>query len=389
MSNIFLAEAQQMESELISWRRHIHQFPEVGLELPETVAFVQNELEKMKVSYHTYEDCSCVVAQIGTGGRCFLLRADMDALPLKEESGEPFASINGCMHACGHDMHTTILLGAAKILKKHEHELKGTVKLLFQSGEEIFAGAKKAVEAGVLENPTVDAAMALHVNTTPESTIACGIHPMSSVYAFRIKVRGKGAHGSMPHDGIDPINTLVHIYIALQEVLAREVSAMDQAVLTIGKIQSGSAANILPDGGEMEGTLRTFRPDLRKVLIERIDEIVHSVSRTYRTEAEIEVLSDVPAVVCDEQLLNEALESLKELGNMTPISTKVQTMGSEDFAVISEKVPSIFFALGALPQESTVIYGLHNPKIKFTEKSLSTGVAIFTKIAMDWLENHQ
>lgn len=389
MSNIFLAEAQQMESELISWRRHIHQFPEVGLELPETVAFVQNELEKMKVSYHTYEDCSCVVAQIGTGGRCFLLRADMDALPLKEESGEPFASINGCMHACGHDMHTTILLGAAKILKKHEHELKGTVKLLFQSGEEIFAGAKKAVEAGVLENPTVDAAMALHVNTTPESTIACGIHPMSSVYAFRIKVRGKGAHGSMPHDGIDPINTLVHIYIALQEVLAREVSAMDQAVLTIGKIQSGSAANILPDGGEMEGTLRTFRPDLRKVLIERIDEIVHSVSRTYRTEAEIEVLSDVPAVVCDEQLLNEALESLKELGNMTPISTKVQTMGSEDFAVISEKVPSIFFALGALPQESTVIYGLHNPKIKFSEKSLSTGVAIFTKIAMDWLENHQ
>lgn len=389
MSNIFLAEAQQMESELISWRRHIHQFPEVGLELPETVAFVQNELEKMKVSYHTYEDCSCVVAQIGTGGRCFLLRADMDALPLKEESGEPFASINGCMHACGHDMHTTILLGAAKILKKHEHELKGTVKLLFQSGEEIFAGAKKAVEAGVLENPTVDAAMALHVNTTPESTIACGIHPMSSVYAFRIKVRGKGAHGSMPHDGIDPINTLVHIYIALQEVLAREVSAMDQAVLTIGKIQSGSAANILPDGGEMEGTLRTFRPDLRKVLIERIDEIVHSVSRTYRTEAEIEVLSDVPAVVCDEQLLNEALESLKELGNMTPISTKVQTMGSEDFAVISEKVPSIFFALGALPQESMVIYGLHNPKIKFSEKSLSTGVAIFTKIAMDWLENHQ
>lgn len=389
MSNIFLAEAQQMESELISWRRHIHQFPEVGLELPETVAFVQNELEKMKVSYHTYEDCSCVVAQIGTGGRCFLLRADMDALPLKEESGEPFASINGCMHACGHDMHTTILLGAAKILKKHEHELKGTVKLLFQSGEEIFAGAKKAVEAGVLENPTVDAAMALHVNTTPESTIACGIHPMSSVYAFRIKVRGKGAHGSMPHDGIDPINTLVHIYIALQEVLAREVSAMDQAVLTIGKIQSGSAANILPDGGEMEGTLRTFRPDLRKVLIERIDEIVHSVSRTYRTEAEIEVLSDVPAVVCDEQLLNEALESLKELGNMTPVSTKVQTMGSEDFAVISEKVPSIFFALGALPQESTVIYGLHNPKIKFSEKSLSTGVAIFTKIAMDWLENHQ
>lgn len=389
MSNIFLAEAQQMESELISWRRHIHQFPEVGLELPETVAFVQNELEKMKVSYHTYEDCSCVVAQIGTGGRCFLLRADMDALPLKEESGESFASINGCMHACGHDMHTTILLGAAKILKKHEHELKGTVKLLFQSGEEIFAGAKKAVEAGVLENPTVDAAMALHVNTTPESTIACGIHPMSSVYAFRIKVRGKGAHGSMPHDGIDPINTLVHIYIALQEVLAREVSAMDQAVLTIGKIQSGSAANILPDGGEMEGTLRTFRPDLRKVLIERIDEIVHSVSRTYRTEAEIEVLSNVPAVVCDEQLLNEALESLKELGNMTPISTTVQTMGSEDFAVISEKVPSIFFALGALPQESTVIYGLHNPKIKFSEKSLSTGVAIFTKIAMDWLENHQ
>lgn len=173
-----------MESELISWRRHIHQFPEMGLELPETVAYVQNALEKMKVSYHTYEDCSCVVAQIGTGGRCFLLRADMDALPLKEESGESFTSINGCMHACGHDMHTTILLGAAKILKKHEHELKGTVKLLFQSGEEIFAGAKKAVDAGVLENPTVDAAMALHVNTTPESTI----------YLFGIRCITSGAN---------------------------------------------------------------------------------------------------------------------------------------------------------------------------------------------------
>ena len=390
MNKNFLGESRKIADEIIRWRRELHQSPEVGIKLPNTVKYIEKELTKMGVSFEVYEKISCIVAKIGQGDNCFLLRSDIDALPIKEESGESFAAKNGCMHACGHDMHAAILLGAAKILKNHESSLKGTVKLFFQSGEEIFAGAKNAIEAGVLKNPDVKAAMALHVNVDSKvNTVCCGLFPMSSVYGFKINITGNGVHGAMPQDGIDPINTAVHIYIALQEMIAREVSAFDQVVLTVGKIQAGTAANIIPECAELQGTLRTFNPELRKQLIHRISEVVQNVSAAYRTKAEIEVLFDLPPVVCNPQLFGEMLKSIEELDGLVVESTDIRVMGSEDFAVIAERVPSIYIALGVQMEKTEDRYHLHNPKVRFNEDALALGTAIYAQVAQDWLENHK
>lgn len=179
MKDQILQEAKNMREELTGWRHSLHQIPELGLHLPNTTAFVKEKLTEMDIPFIEYEDCSCITATLGEGGKCFLLRSDMDGLPMREESGEAFAAENGCMHSCGHDLHTAILLGAAKLLKKHESELNGTVKLLFQSGEETFEGAKAAMEAGVMEHPHVDAAFAMHVASIIPANmiITCSTRP--------------------------------------------------------------------------------------------------------------------------------------------------------------------------------------------------------------------
>ncbi len=242
MMTELLKRANEIKDELVSWRRTIHQNPELGLELPQTSAFVQKQLDEMGISYTTIVNGSGVLAQLGPKeGKCFMLRSDMDALPIQEETGLPFASCNaGKMHACGHDLHTAILLGAAKLLKEHESELRGPVKLLFQPGEEIFAGGKACVEEGVLENPKVEAAFAMHVSPqVPTGIIATGIEAMSSVFGFKIEIEGKGGHGSTPNICIDPINVGVHIHLALQELISRECTPLSHTALTIGQFQAG------------------------------------------------------------------------------------------------------------------------------------------------------
>lgn len=389
MGNQLLEEANKLQQQLSEWRRELHQMPEIGLKLPKTVEFVSKELEKMGIEYKVYEECSCIVALIGHGGKCFMLRSDMDALPIREESGEPFASQNGCMHACGHDMHTTTLLGAAKLLKAYESELNGTVKLLFQSAEETFQGAKEAVNAGVLESPKVDAAFAMHVAPNSENKkIIYGEYPMTSVYGFRIVLTGKGTHGSTPEQGIDPINTGVHVYLALQELIAREISAMEEAVLTIGHFESGSAFNVIPQRAVLEGSLRTFKADVREYIIRRIHEITKSVAETYRSDFEIEVLNDVPAVRCDISLNEEIIQSVKELDPNLKTYPTFHVMGSEDFSYFSEKVPASYFFIGAGVDEKKEWVGHHNPHAKFNETCLPTCSAIYAKAAMDWLEKH-
>ncbi|WP_246597720.1 M20 metallopeptidase family protein [Faecalicatena faecalis] len=390
MAQQLLEEAQSMREELISWRRTLHQIPETGLSLPETVAFIKEKLEEMAIPYQIYEECSCITAVIGHGGKCFLLRSDMDALPIEEESGESFASTNGKMHACGHDMHAAILLGAAKILKSHEEELKGTVKLFFQSGEETFSGAQAAIHAGILENPKVDAAFAMHVAAAlPNNVLIYGDYPMAAVYGFRITLTGKGAHGSMPQMGVDPINTGVHIYLALQELLSREVSATDEAALTVGRFDAGSAANIIPERAILEGTLRTFKPEITQYLIKRIKEVTDSIASAYRTTAEIEVLSNVPSVGCNQELTKGILQSIQEMDSNVKALPLYHVMGSEDFAFITEKIPATYFGIGAGVTDQSKWVGQHNPKILFNEDCLPYGAAIYAKAAMDWLSSHE
>ena len=378
MKNQIMLEAEQIKEEMTAWRRKLHQIPEIGLKLPKTVQFVKEKLDEMGIEYTVYEESSNIVACIGHGDTCYMIRGDMDALPMEEKSGETFSSTNGCMHACGHDMHTAMMLGAAKLIKAHESELKGVAKLLFQSAEEIFAGAKAAITSGVMENPHVDAAMALHVfSQKPLGTLGGHKLPAAGVYGFRIKLTGQGVHGSSPEHGVDPINTAIHIHLGLQELISREVSGFDEVALTIGKFHAGSAANIIPETAELEGTLRVFDPVLRQKMIQRIHTITQNIAEAYRTKAEIEVLSNVPPLVCDEAENSWSREVIYEVNNSLIID-EFHAMGSEDFAFYSELVPATFYMIGAGVENPEERFPQHNPKIRFNEDVLPIGAAVYT-----------
>lgn len=389
MSTTLLQEAQAFQTELIEWRRTLHMNPELDMDLPVTVAFVKDKLTEMGITCEVCEKAGYVTALIGSGKKCFLLRSDMDALPVQEEAEVDYASKNGCMHACGHDLHTTILLGAAKLLKMHEQELKGTVKLFFQPGEETFHGAKAAVAEGILENPKVDVAFAMHVaSVAPVGLIGYGGEAMSSVYGFKVTLTGKGGHGSTPEQCVDPINAGVQIYLGLQSLIARECPAAEEAVLTIGNFEPGNAANVIPERAILQGTLRTFKKAITKHMVQRINEVIETVSATYRVQAEVEVLYDVPSVNCSPELIKEFSDSIHALNPDFQILPVYHVMGSEDFAFISDKVPSAYFCIGAgVPDESKRL-GQHNPKVVFDENCLPIGAASYAKIAMDWLEKH-
>lgn len=393
-------EARALAPTLAAWRHELHQVPELSLDLPQTSRFVQERLTEMGVPFTTSVGGSCVVALIGraakateaVAGPCILLRADMDALPVREESGEPFASTNGRMHACGHDMHATSLLGAAKLLKQHEDELVrlgGTVKLVFQPGEETFLGAKAAIEEGLLEGPKVDAAFAMHViGTMPLGTIGYGTHPLSGVYGFRVTIAGKGGHGSSPEVCVDPITAGVHVHLALQELIAREVSAMKEVALTIGRFSGGTAANVIPDTCVLEGTMRVFDPELMRELVGRIGELVQGVAQTYRVRAAVEVLNEVPPLVLDESMVDscrsyiaQALPDERQVGG-------AHAMASEDFALVAERVPSAYFMVGAAVPDASVHYAQHNPKIRFSDEALPTEACAYAAVALGWLEEN-
>ena len=390
MSINVIQEAKKNHETVVSWRRTLHQIPELGTDLPQTVAFIEGKLAEMNIPYEVYEDCSCIAATIGQGGKCILLRGDMDALPVGEESGLDFASTNGLSHACGHDFHAASLLGAAKILKDHEAELPGTVKLIFQSGEEVFKGAAAAVRCGVMENPKVDAAFATHVFAAlPLNTVCYGKYPMASVYGFKIRVQGKGTHGSSPETGVDPLTVGANILLSLQEIIAREIPAAQEVALTIGHFEGGSAANVIPDSAILEGTLRAFKPEMREYVISRITEIAESIAKTYRASVTVEELSSCPAVAIDDGMMELALNAVKELDNGMACVNGLHAMGSEDFAVYSEMVPSMIVALGAGVPDKSRWVGQHNPKIIFNEDILENEVALYVKVALDWLEKNK
>ena len=390
----FLENAQQIKDEMIQIRRDLHNHPEVGEDLPRTTAFVMGKLKEY--GYEPTEICpSGIVALVGgkKPGKTFLLRADMDALPIKEETNYEFKATNGNMHACGHDFHTTMLLGAAKLLKQHEDEINGTIKLVFQPDEEGFTGAKKMLKAGVLENPKVDAAMAMHVHSgTPSNVVLYGLGTsIAGCIRFRITVNGTGCHGAMPETGVDPINIAAHIYLSLQEIISREISAVESAVVTIGKFAGGDAPNIIPGQVIMEGTIRSLSRDIGDFIFKRMEEIVTSTAKMFRGSAKLEELSSVPPLKNDTELANELGSYVKELiGEQAVISFEGGGMGSEDFASYSYEVPSVYFMLGAGTKEENPLYGfpMHHPQVVFNEDIMVTGAAMHAYCATNWLKNH-
>ena len=288
-----LEQAAALSGELVRWRRHIHENPEVGADLPDTCAYVTEELKKM--GYEPYLVGGGVVAMLDgdPNGKVILLRGDMDALPMEEQSGEAFSSKHpGRMHACGHDTHTAMLLGAAKLLMDNKDKVKGRVKFMFQPGEEGYKGALHMVEAGLLENPHVDAALGMHSQSAsdyPTGTIMHTTGPSAaSADGFKVIVHGKGAHGASPEDGIDPVNILAHILIALQTINSRERNQQEPLILTIGQIIAGDACNIIPERGYFTGTIRTFNQQVREHAKRRFIEIVNGVCATFGGHADIE-----------------------------------------------------------------------------------------------------
>jgi len=386
MAGAYLQEAAAMKDDLVAWRRHLHQIPELGLDVPQTSAYIQDELGKLGISYQVSTENSHIVAILGAGERCFLLRSDMDALPMSEDSGLEYASANGNMHACGHDMHAASLLGAAALLKAHEGELKGRVKLLFQSGEEVFRGAQTAIDEGVLENPKVDAAFAAHMaSASPVGAIGYGYFPMSAVYGFKIGITGRGTHGSTPEKGVDPINAGVHIFLALQELIAREASASSEVVITIGRFEGGSVNNVIPERAVLEGTLRAFDPEVRTFMIRRIGEVAERVGAVYGADVTVTATSDCPAVVNDRTLTDELMGVLKDECSGLDILPVFHAMGSEDFAFFSDKVPCCYIAVGARFGEDYPAYSEHNPQVRFNEDALVVNSAIYATVATAWL----
>lgn len=379
---------KKYERDMIRNRRYLHQHPELGFDLDNTVRYVKEELiamgcEPMDIGKHG------ITAVIGKKeGKCILLRADMDALPMKEESGLPFAcTSDNAAHTCGHDLHTAMLLTAARILKEIEDKIPGTVKLLFQPAEEIGYGCRNMVESGILENPKVDAAFGIHVMSCfPKKTVLYGTGCLSTgADLFTITVHGKGGHGSVPHTTIDPINIASHIVINLQTVNSREVDAQEMVVLNFGAMNAGSAGNVIPETAILKGNIRTFRNDIRKHVKKRVAEIAEQTAEMFGGSAEIEYSLEMASVTTNPEITKLCGEEIKKYIDPDKLNDHILKLPfSEDFSSISESVPATFFLVGAAPENSEVVMQ-HNPRIIFDEESMETGVLVYVAGAMGYL----
>ncbi len=387
----FYKRALELREETVSHRRWLHSNAEVGLHMPKAQAYVMEQLKKAGLKP---QPCGHgVTAQLGkAGGKTLLLRADMDALPMPEESGEPFACPTGTeAHACGHDFHTAMLLTAAKLLKENEAMLSGRVRFMFQTAEETFEGAKDMLANGILDG--VDEALAYHVGSgrMPVGLFMynSGGTMMYSVDGFRITVHGRGAHGAYPHSSVDPINIGVHIYLALEALIAREADPSKACVLTVGNFSAGSAPNIIPDTAVLQGTLRTNDSASREKLVRRLKEAAQRTAEVFGGSAEIEMISQVPPLVCDPAMTDEMVKYMEELPipGLTPVPN-TSASASEDFAAIAEKVPSVFMYLSAGYMDERGDAPAHNPKVRFNEDVCPIGAACFAHCAVRWLEEH-
>ncbi len=385
--------AKSVQQEVIRWRQDLHRIPEIGFDLEHTSGYVQTRLAEMNIPYTSAAKTGVIgLIEGGSPGPTFALRADMDALPIKEETGLPFASENENMHACGHDAHTAMLLGTAKILNAISENLKGSVKLLFQPGEEGHGGAEKMIADGCLENPHVDAVVGLHVGQIfPEvGTGQIGICEgpiLAASTAFDVEIEGKSTHGALPHLGVDAITISAEIISSLQKIVSREIDPLGAAVLTVGKIRGGEAINIVTPRVVFKGDFRTLSEKDRSYIAGRLEEICTSLARAHRAEAKVKILGGYPPTVNDPVFVEKvtgAAEAIIGLDNI--IKIQKPNMGTEDMSLYLEKVPGAFFVLGTGNPEKGITYPHHNSKFDVDEDVLWIGPALFAKIALNYLK---
>ena len=386
--NFFLKRAGELAEEMVAHRRYLHQHAELGNDLPMTTAYVKEQLRSMGLE--PKEICPGGIVALVRGkkpGRTYLLRGDMDALPMGEDNDLPFRSQTCNAHTCGHDMHTAMLLGAARMLKEQENDLCGCVKLMFQPNEEGFQGAKAMIRAGVLEDPHVDVASGMHVMLEEEAPAVgyCAGSISASCDGFKLTITGKGCHGAMPHLGTDPIQAGLHIYQAFQGLIARETPPSETAVLTLGQFSAGSAPNVIPQTAVLQGTLRTYDRNLRAKLLQRMKTITDSMAVAFGVRVEYEVLSDVPSCYCDPDLLKNLVGYLEAMGGGKVYQAQPFT-ASDDVAFLSEQVPLVYFQLGARVEGNP--HGHHNPGVLFDERALAYGAAVHAQCAFEWLKHH-
>jgi amidohydrolase len=389
--NELLQEAQALFEYTREKRRDFHSHPELGLQEFRTSKIVAEELRSLGLDVQTGVAKTGVVTLIegAQPGPVILLRFDMDALPIREETGAEYASKNpGVMHACGHDGHTAIGLTIAKLLVAHKDEFKGTAKLIFQPAEEGLGGADVMVAEGVLENPKVDAALALHLwNVKPLGWIGTTPGPMmAAAETFKVTLTGKGGHGAAPHFTIDPVLAAAQIVTALQSIVSRNVDPQKTAVVSVTMVHGGDAFNVIPSKAELQGTIRTFDKDVRQTVLKRFREIVESTADAFGCQAEIEFDSITPAVVNDEQVTGQVMEIVTQVLPEATLSTDSLTMGSEDMAFILDEVPGCFVFIGSANDEKGLNASHHHPKFDFDEQALVYGSALLTAAALDMLK---
>lgn len=373
-----LQRAQKLQSWLTERFRQLHQVPELDRALPKTTSLITQWLDEESIEWHCCADG--IVAELkGSGSRpAVALRADMDALPITEETGLPWASKHvGQMHACGHDAHVTCALGALKLLK--EMTLPGPFKVLFQPAEETDGGAKPMIKAGALKDPDVAAALCLHVapSLTTGTVMFSGGKTCAASNGFDIVLKGRGSHGASPHLGIDVVTISSQIVSALQQIVSRSTAPTDGAVVTIGSFHAGTARNVIPSEARLEGILRTLTPQTRQDHQKRIETLVCTMAQSMGAQAEVTFFESYPALINDETLANHVtLLARQLLGHESVLPLDATSMGVDDFAYICEEVPGCYVQLGCNAPEKKERHSLHSPFFCIDETCLPVGAAL-------------
>ena len=378
---------EEIFDDVVDIRRKIHRYPEVGMECEKTIDLICAELEKYSVSYKRLDNSGVIGEIVGTKAKSektIMLRADMDALDIKEETGLEFESeLEGKMHACGHDMHTAMLLGAARILSENKDKFKGKVRLLFQTGEEISDGAKYLLDHNALDG--VSMGFAIHMDPLSKAhTISARKGPVwAAVDRFKVVVKGKGGHGAMPHKNIDATICACSIALNLQTIVSRECDPLKPVVVTIGQLHSGTAYNIVSEKAVLEGTCRCFDKEVYDMLPESFNRICNDIAAALRCEVDIEFNRTSKPLINDGKAFDIMYESAKKIMlNEDDFFIANQAMIGEDFSEYAERIPCIFVHLGA-----DAGYPLHNCHINFDEESMKTGMALEVQFALDALDN--
>ncbi len=390
--NEILSIAEEIKDEIIEDRRYIHENAETGFDLSNTTKYVKKRLKD--IGYEPYEICeSGIVALLSEEEKekCVILRADMDAIKMQEKSNLPFAAKNGNMHSCGHDMHTAMLLGAAKILKRLSDKIDGNVKIVFQPDEEGLSGAKEMISKGVLEKNSPKAAFSIHVHSgTPSGHIIYKDGPfMASCIEFRIKVYGKSCHGSNRYEGVDAINVASLIYSAVKSLGEAINENENKASISIGKFHGGENPNVISGEALLEGTIRSFDEDLSEKIFNGIEMISSFLASYSGAMAQVEKISSTPVFYGDKENNKIILDALEKVFGKDKIKKDDnKTMGAEDFAYYSKYIPSSYFILGGGSKEENALYGepMHSEKVIFNEDILPLGSAIYALAAISMLK---